>query len=199
MEEVIIQVRYKGFKEYKVSNLGYMLGKYNKKISAYIQNGNLYINLINRKTKNRLNKPLHSIVYEHFIGELPEYYKITHKDNNISNCCIDNLILVEYHKPATKEQIDSFLKYGIEFIEKYCKKHYYYCYKWGGDLDNIIGEAILKAYQNLSHFNCGKKIWYAYARCCKNAYKKEYTQRKRFGLAITNDIIDYVKRKNYYD
>ena len=127
------------------------------------------------------------------------YYKIEYKDNNIYNCCVDNLILTEYHKPATKEQIDFFKNNGILFIKNYCKKHYYDCYKWGGDLDNIIGEAILKAYQNLDTLNKKKNIYIYWAYKCKTAFHKEYISKKKFGISVSQDVIDYVKRENYYD
>ncbi len=49
----------------------------------------------------------HRLVYEHFKGSIPEDIQVDHKDNNRSNCLIDNLQLLNNQHNNFKKQKNS--------------------------------------------------------------------------------------------
>lgn len=60
------------------------------------------------KNGKRQHKLVHRLVYETFIGPIPENYEINHKDHNKYNNSINNLEVVTHSENLHK----AFLKYG---------------------------------------------------------------------------------------
>lgn len=78
---------------YQISKEGKLKGRYNKDISGFVIRGgyrHLKINL-NGKIKQCA---VHRLVYETWVGPIPEGMQINHKDGNKQNNHIDNLELV---------------------------------------------------------------------------------------------------------
>lgn len=76
--------------EYEVSNLGRVRNKKTKKILKLKKNKG-YFRIGLRKNGKRKFYFVHRLVYEAFIGEIPEGYEVNHKDENKENNVLSNI------------------------------------------------------------------------------------------------------------
>jgi len=115
---------------------------------TYIRPNNTYDYLRNLKFKNRMYVPLHRIVYETVLGDIPFNISVHHKDTSKSNNYPNNLELldrgghlkhhlnlrikngtlkfeglVKYNKSerGRKKSREIGIKYGVNNLRKYCK------------------------------------------------------------------------------
>lgn len=77
------------FKDYKISSNGDVFGKNGKLMAKPISQG--YERLTICYKGERLNKFVHVLVMETFVGKKPKGLVINHKDHNKQNNCIENL------------------------------------------------------------------------------------------------------------
>ena len=188
MKEEFKNLMIEHFTDYKISNYGYIVNRYNKIISPRISKNGVMIDIKKRRGKEviaRFTANLDRLVYKYFIGNIDDITRVFHKDNDITNNRVDNL----YIKRTEPSQcsIDMFNKYAIHFVYHYCIRRWLHCSKEGLDLDNIIGEALLISWKHLYHFNKygyeDVKMFYHFcADFCKTAFRKEFKNRKKFGL-----------------
>ena len=81
----------KGYEdEYEVSNLGRVRNKITKKILK-LKKDNGYLRVGLRKNGKQKYYYVHRLVYEVFIGEIPEGYQVNHKDENKENNILSNI------------------------------------------------------------------------------------------------------------
>lgn len=57
------------------------------------RNGFEYVIVKNPKTGKEEIFYVHNLIYENFVGQIPFDKQVTHKDGNIRNNAVDNLIL----------------------------------------------------------------------------------------------------------
>lgn len=80
---------------FEVSNLGRVRQK--TKSGEYkinVKKGVRYLFLTKTKNGKTQNFHLHRVIYETFVGEIPEGYIIHHKDENKQNNAVSNLLMV---------------------------------------------------------------------------------------------------------
>ena len=80
----------------------------NGKKMCWSDNGLGYQRIRLLKNHKRISIYIHRLVYQTFIGEIPEGYEINHIDHNKSNNHISNLELVSHSENMHK----AFLQYG---------------------------------------------------------------------------------------
>lgn len=73
-----------------------------------INNGIGYYQVKLRFSKKRFNRYIHRLVWETFIGIIPDGYEINHIDHNKQNNSLDNLELVTHSENLKK----AFLHHG---------------------------------------------------------------------------------------
>ena len=77
--------------EYEVSNLGRVRNKKTKRIlKPFLNNGGYQIVHLCKNGKSK-NYSVHRLVYEAFIGEIPEGMQVNHKDENKQNNILSNI------------------------------------------------------------------------------------------------------------
>lgn len=79
----------------------------NKKLSP-VNNGTGYFQIKLRSSGKRLNKYIHRLIWETFVGEIPNGFEINHIDHDKSNNALSNLELVTHSENLKK----SFIQYG---------------------------------------------------------------------------------------
>ena len=95
----------KGFEGiYRISNCGRLLRISNGKekiLSNRNEKGDYLTVVLRGENRKRKHTRIHRLVYEAFVGEIPEGYDIHHRDGNKQNNHITNLVLLsekEHHK-----------------------------------------------------------------------------------------------------
>lgn len=169
-------------KSYRKSPTGRILKNTNKK-GDYIR-----VVLSNKKIETKASKHIHRLVYENFIGEIPDGYHIHHKDGDNQNNRIDNLELLspsEHHTETARMNphcCDGMRKYNM--YERPREIHMY-------DLDGNY----------LASFPNSKKAEIVTGVCQRNilqvANKTEFSKgrcRKQAGGYIWS----FEKNENYY-
>lgn len=110
IEEWVDVKDYEGL--YQVSNFGRVKSlNYNRtnkeKILIESKNGRRYKKVILSKNGKRINFLIHRLVYEAFVGVIPQGYQIDHIDNNSQNNRLLNLQLLTHSENIKKTYIDN--------------------------------------------------------------------------------------------
>lgn len=79
----------------------------NKRLSP-VNNGIGYFQIKLRSSGKRLNRYIHRLVWETFVGPIPEGYEINHIDHDKANNALSNLEVVTHSENLQK----TFVKYG---------------------------------------------------------------------------------------
>ena len=91
----------------RVRNLGYRYGQHASNIIMKQRNNKGYMSITLHKDSKRFQRMVHRLVYEAFVGKIPEWrpkdkgdvkMEINHKDENRSNNRLDNLELITHTK-----------------------------------------------------------------------------------------------------
>ena len=83
------------YPEYEISSFGMLFSrKTGTQIKPDIRLNNNYIRFKIRKEHKRIHLSAHKIVYETFVGKIPEGYELHHRDGDVRNNSVDNLQIV---------------------------------------------------------------------------------------------------------
>jgi hypothetical protein len=86
-----------GFPDYVISDIGQIYSLKSKRLLSLHPRTDGYVNVGLRKSKNeRKRKFVHRLVYEAFVGPIPEGYEVNHKDEVKSNNALSNLELLTH-------------------------------------------------------------------------------------------------------
>ena len=160
---------YEGF--YKVSNLG--------RIYSYPRNGTKggyscgnkvgdgYLCFQLHKNDVRTPKLIHKLVYETFVGEIPEGYDVHHKNHNKQDNRLENLCLIEsykHHKMHYEENRQTLLNKTSKSVIQYTLDGVFVAeYKSIGEAERqtkISGGSIRNCCNNKPHHKtAGGYIW----------------------------------------
>lgn len=92
------------------------------KLMKPCDNGTGYLQIKLRKNGQRKHIYIHRLVYETFIGEIPDNYEINHKDHNKQNNKLSNLELVTRSENLIKAiQFHGYFGFLKKYISKYKK------------------------------------------------------------------------------
>jgi hypothetical protein len=92
-------IKIKGYEKYSVSDTGFVRNDKTKKVKSFYPNGMGYRRAQLYKNGKTELKFIHKLVYENFVGDIPEGMVVKHKDGNITNNRLENLTLTERSKP----------------------------------------------------------------------------------------------------
>lgn len=104
------------FKEMKefpwiITDQGVIISKKTGKPRKLTKNNAGYYFVSYTSKSGTINRFVHRLVAETFIGEIPKGYCVNHKDGNKTNNCVDNLEIVTY-KENTRHAIETGLRKG---------------------------------------------------------------------------------------
>lgn len=88
----------KGYSGYVVSNDGQVFSKKRKKLLTITESRNGYKCVTLTQDNKNYRLSIHRLVYETFVGVIPDGYEVNHKDENISNNKLDNLELLTHRE-----------------------------------------------------------------------------------------------------
>lgn len=105
-------------KKYKVYKDGRIYSNYEKKYMKLIDNwGDIYVSIMVKEKKSTY--VLFKIIYNLFVGEIPNYNKIIFIDNNYKNVSLENLKLVSKEVIITRNiKINNEIKINIDSLDK---------------------------------------------------------------------------------
>ena len=182
------------FEGYKISNYGRIISPRGKELKPYVQKcGNYYAVVCTLKIqrKNQYIRKIANVgveVYRFFGKGYINGAKVVHKDGNKLNNCIDNLSICKgYTETPTEEQLARVPE--IKACVKHCLKTLRLTRyeRYGLDLNNVIGEAMLLIWLHLSQFNT-KMSFYAF---CKKytifAFLHEWKKWRKYGYVVSLD------------
>lgn len=112
---------------YEISNKGLLhclKTRYTKEHYTYGNNGGKYFTIGIRKGKKRNLKGIHVLVWETFVGPIPEGYEIHHKNHNPKDNRLDNLELLsneEHYKIHIEDRRCSVIKNCSKPVLQYTK------------------------------------------------------------------------------
>lgn len=185
-----------------MSNRGEVKNKKGKIIKPYLSNCNGYqtLRVTMQIDKHRTSRSVASLVNHLFIGG---GRKALHRDGNPLNNRVENLAVKIVREPTPR------LKVIYEQNVIACVKHnikqqgYLRLQKIGLDIDNIIGNAYLKIWENLGSYN---EKYSFYAFCAKytrwaflteyRAFKQKIERTVRYDIQSEQDGRLY-RRKQY--
>ena len=129
----------KGFEGlYMIGNRGTLLSNRGKcwRIMSMVNKNGWYFT-INLKDKDgkRHTKRIHRLVYEAFVGSIPAGYHVHHKDGNMQNNRVENLIAIseKEHHAIHAEENPNILE-GMRHYNKYVRPKVILQYSLGGAL-----------------------------------------------------------------
>lgn len=100
-----------GFDGYMVSSCGKVFNKDGHKM-ALNNNGTGYFQVKMYAQGTRYNRYIHRIVWEAFMGNIPDKMEINHKDHNKNNNNLDNLEVVD-RSTNMKRAVRHYGKFGF--------------------------------------------------------------------------------------
>lgn len=154
MEEIFVPLKIKGFEDCKVSNFGRFMSQKGKIRKPRVIDGTLRMDFKKIKDKKviaRLNNiSVAHLVYTHFADNIPncDFY-VLYRDKDRMNCCIDNL-QIAINTPSER-QIEVFNNQATACIKHIIRKSSFYdYYRYGFDIENVIGESYYLIWKYLS-------------------------------------------------
>lgn len=161
---------WKEYYEYLVSNTGKVVNKHGREVKGYIQktSGYKYRKVTLRINGKRTSMSVAHLVSICFLGG----GNAQHADGNVDNNSCENL-KTRYRGELSQEKIDRYIRSAIP-----CVKHRVKVCKWneikGLDVDNIIGNALLSIWKNLSSYGINNSFYYFCKKYTHWAFLKEY-------------------------
>lgn len=182
MEEIFVNLKIKGFENYKIGNNGTLISEKGKSKKPLMRNGTPVYDckkIINKKVAFRMNNiPVAQLVYRHFKNDTKEDIYIYHKDGNKLNNNVDNLISYVDNK-RTPELIDLFNNLATIGVKTYIKQHLFKVLNLV-DYEDVIQEGLYLIWKYLPAFdifNC-ENVNGAFIGFCKKyariAFLREY-------------------------
>ena len=115
----------KGFEDYMIGDRGTLLSRKRGcwRIMSMTNKTGWYLTIILRgKNGKRKTKHIHQLVYEAFVGDVPKGYHIHHKDGNMQNNRVENLVAItekEHHAIHAAQNPNIYS--GMRYYNKYIK------------------------------------------------------------------------------
>jgi len=138
--------------KYRVSDKGKVVGATGKELKPFLRNG--YVRASLYMEKKKINFSVHRMVYETFVGTIPEGMDVNHKNFKKRHNYVSNLELVSRRENVTyrKNKRESVKYTGVYFHKpsgKFRAKLYVNKkYKYLGDFNSA--EDARDAYQNVN-------------------------------------------------
>lgn len=186
------------FDGYKISNYGRIISPTGRELKPYLQKsmGGRYTHVvctlkIERKgTYKRKMAGVATEVYRYFGGGYSDGVHVYHKDGDIMNNRIDNLMICRgYTEEATAEQEARIPE--IFACVKHCMKTLGYMRyaRHGMDIDNVVGNAVFACWRHLSQYRTDLSFYAYCKRYTQQEFLTEYVKWKRYSKFASLDLV----------
>lgn len=186
------------FDGYKISNYGRIISPTGRELKPYLQKsmGGRYTHVVctlkieRKSTYIRKMAGVATEVYRYFGKSYQDGIHVYHKDGDIMNNCIDNLMICRgYTEKATAEQEARIPE--IFACVKHCMKTLGYMRyaRHGMDIDNVVGNAVFACWRHLSQYRTDLSFYAYCKRYTQQEFLTEYVKWKKYSKFASLDLV----------
>lgn len=186
------------FDGYKISNYGRIISPTGRELKPYLQKsmGGRYTHVVctlkieRKSTYIRKMAGVATEVYRYFGVGYSDGVHVYHKDGDIMNNRIDNLMICRgYTEEATAEQEARIPE--IFACVKHCMKTLGYMRyaRHGMDIDNVVGNAVFACWRHLSQYRTDLSFYAYCKRYTQQEFLTEYVKWKKYSKFASLDLV----------
>lgn len=188
------------FDGYKISNYGRIISPTGRELKPYLQKsmGGRYTHVVCTLKIERKGIYIRKMagvateVYRYFGKSYQDGIHVYHKDGDIMNNRIDNLMICRgYTEKATAEQEARIPE--IFACVKHCMKTLGYTRyeRHGMDIDNVVGNAVFACWRHLSQYRTDLSFYAYCKRYTQQEFLTEYVKWKKYSKFASLDLVAF--------